>query len=224
MKRLLISSIVLVASVPCVAFAQTGSAGSSSGMQTNTSSMHADTSNQQSAAGRLATVNKVKQDLQNAGFQDVQVVAEAFVVRAKTKDGDPVVMTLGPHGLTAFEAVNATGSTQAMSGKGAMNKQSVTVSRLTGMNLYDGAGNKLGDVERVVSNDRGSDSVVIGHGGFLGMGEKQVAVSLDNVVMRNDRLITHDLTNDQIKAMPEWKRGQQADVDGSRTVQVQKEG
>lgn len=223
MKMFLIPGIVLAAFLPSVASAQTGSVGPNSSMQTSTSSMHADANSQQTATGRLATVNKVKQDLQNAGFQDVQVVAEAFVVRAKTKDGDSVVMTMGPHGFSAFEAANTTGSTSSMNGKAAMNKQSITVSRLTGMNLYDGAGNKLGDVERVVSGDHGSDSIIIGHGGFLGMGEKQVAVSLDNVVMRNDRLITHNLTNDQIRGMPEWKRGQQADVDSSRTVQVQQE-
>ncbi|MBM0206757.1 hypothetical protein JNW90_29895 [Micromonospora sp. STR1s_5] len=43
----------------------------------------------------------------------MNVVAESFVVQAKTKDGDPVVMTIGPHGMTVFEALRAgsTGST-----------------------------------------------------------------------------------------------------------------
>jgi hypothetical protein len=51
------------------------------------------------------TVEKLKTDLQSAGFSDVKVMAEAFVVQAKTKDGNPVVMTIGPHGFSAFEAV-----------------------------------------------------------------------------------------------------------------------
>jgi hypothetical protein len=60
------------------------------------------------AAGQqnLAAAQKIKQDLQSAGFQDVNVVAESFVVQAKTKDGNPVVMTIGPHGMSVFEAMN----------------------------------------------------------------------------------------------------------------------
>lgn len=65
---------------------------------------------------QLANAQRIKQDLEKAGFSDVRVVAESFVVQAKSKDGDPIVMTIGPHGFTLFEAENArnpktTGST-----------------------------------------------------------------------------------------------------------------
>jgi hypothetical protein len=73
----------------------------------------------QTPASAPMTVEKVKSDLQNAGFSDVRVMAEAFVVQAKTKDGNPVVMTIGPHGFSAFEAVrdSASGSSaQAATG------------------------------------------------------------------------------------------------------------
>lgn len=55
----------------------------------------------------LAAAKQIRQDLQAAGFQDVNVVAESFVVQAKTKEGNPVVMTIGPHGMSVFEAMNA---------------------------------------------------------------------------------------------------------------------
>ena len=42
------------------------------------------------------TVQKISQDLQSAGFTDVKVVAELFVVQARSKDGHPVLMTIGP--------------------------------------------------------------------------------------------------------------------------------
>ncbi len=57
-----------------------------------------------------AAANKIKQDLTNAGFTDVKVVAESFVVQAKSKDGDPVLMTIGPHGMSVFEAMNTNGT------------------------------------------------------------------------------------------------------------------
>jgi hypothetical protein len=53
-----------------------------------------------------AAAQKIKQDLQNAGFQNVEVVAESFLVQAKTKDGNAVVMTIRPHGMTMIEAVD----------------------------------------------------------------------------------------------------------------------
>jgi hypothetical protein len=55
----------------------------------------------------LAAAKQIRQDLESAGFQDVNVVAESFVVQAKTKEGNPVVMTIGPHGMSVFEAMNA---------------------------------------------------------------------------------------------------------------------
>jgi hypothetical protein len=59
-----------------------------------------------------ATAQKIRQDLQSAGFTDVKVVAESFVVQAKSKDGEPVLMTIGPRGMTVFEAMG-TGSNAA---------------------------------------------------------------------------------------------------------------
>src|SRR4051812_40926757 len=44
-------------------------------------------------------IQKIRQNLQNAGFTDVKVVARSFVVQAKSSDGNPVVMTIGPHGM-----------------------------------------------------------------------------------------------------------------------------
>lgn len=172
----------------------------------------------QASADSQLTTRKLTQDLQNAGFTDVKVVAQAYVVQAKTKDGNPVVMTLGPHGFSAFEAVDATGST----GKAAQgDRHALTVSRLKDMNLYNANGDMLGDVEHVVSDGQGRNSIVIGKGGFLGLGEKQVSIPLNNVVMRGDRLVTRDLSDEQIKTMPEWKKGQQqTELDPGKTVQV----
>jgi hypothetical protein len=52
---------------------------------------------------------QIQQDLSKAGFHDVKVVAESFVVQAKTKNGDPVVMTIGPRGMSVFEAMTGSG-------------------------------------------------------------------------------------------------------------------
>lgn len=62
------------------------------------------------ATKSMAAAQKIKSELQNEGFTDVKIVAESFVIQGKSPDGDPVVMTIGPHGMSVFEAMNAKGS------------------------------------------------------------------------------------------------------------------
>ena len=75
-------------------------------------------------SGQLANAQRVKQDLEKAGFSDVRIVAESFVVQAKSKDGDPILMTIGPRGFTLFEVSrgsnpSSTGSTANSTGSSA---------------------------------------------------------------------------------------------------------
>lgn len=58
---------------------------------------------QQAAQQPAFTIETLTQDLQKAGFTDVQVLPDSFLVQAKTKDGNPVLMTIGPHGMSAME-------------------------------------------------------------------------------------------------------------------------
>src|SRR5579872_123686 len=100
MKYLLAGTLLMVLASPAAA-------------QTMSTSPNPGTSNSQQNANsdrNLAAAQKIKQDLQTAGFTDVKVVAESFVVQAKSKDGDPVVMTIGPHGMSVFEAMNSSSS------------------------------------------------------------------------------------------------------------------
>jgi PRC-barrel domain len=55
----------------------------------------------------------------------------------------------------------------------------LTVSQLNRLNLYNAQGNELGDVERVVEGPDGKQYVVIGAGGFVGIGEKHVPIPLE---------------------------------------------
>ena len=115
MRYLLASALLLALANPVAAQTMSTSNPSTSNSQQNTNSDR-----------NLAAAQKIKQDLQTAGFTDVKVVAESFVVQAKSKDGDPVVMTIGPHGMSVFEAMNSSssGSSSGTTGSGGsrMNK------------------------------------------------------------------------------------------------------
>ncbi|MBP0115364.1 hypothetical protein [Bradyrhizobium vignae] len=102
-RTLMTASAVAVLALASPALAQNASKGSQAASQqpSTSSQQQPGTSNQ-----NLAAAQQIKQDLQKAGFTDVNVVAESFVVQAKSKDGNPVVMTIGPHGMSVFEAMN----------------------------------------------------------------------------------------------------------------------
>lgn len=107
MKTLIFA--VILASLTAPALAQTSQNPGSQNPPT-----HTDTQ-------KLLAAQKIKQDLQNSGFTDVNVVAESFVVQAKSPDGDPVVMTIGSHGMSVFEAMKAGGSSSGTTGSAGSN-------------------------------------------------------------------------------------------------------
>lgn len=107
MKVLLTTIVAAGLTLSGAALAQTSGTASTApaaGAAANTSASSNSGSMSQKS---LASAQKLQQDLKNAGFKDVNIVAESFVVQAKTKDGDPILMTIGPHGMTVFEAMNA---------------------------------------------------------------------------------------------------------------------
>src|SRR4051812_26444426 len=55
-------------------------------------------------------------------------------------------------------------------------------SKLSGVNVYNDANEKIGDINDVILDKSGKvESVILGVGGFLGMGEHLVAVSYDKL-------------------------------------------
>jgi sporulation protein YlmC with PRC-barrel domain len=55
-------------------------------------------------------------------------------------------------------------------------------SKLVGVNVYNQNNDKIGDISEVIVDKSGkADAVVIGVGGFLGIGQKDVAVSFNDL-------------------------------------------
>ena len=116
-RTVFVSTLALGLAVSGTALAQssTGPSGGSPNSQGNASSAN---------QGRnVMTVNKVKQDLESAGFTNVQVLADAFVVQAKNKDGNPVVMMIGPSSMTAVETISPKASTTGSTGSAGSGSQ-----------------------------------------------------------------------------------------------------
>jgi hypothetical protein len=94
-------------------------------------------------------------------------------------------------------------STDMTTPSGAIKLSSPFSADLKGKDLFGPDGTKIGDIHDVVG-----DKLIVGVGGFLGIGERRVELGPNQVTQTgsgNDIKLTTTLTKDELKAMPEWK-------------------
>jgi sporulation protein YlmC with PRC-barrel domain len=84
-----------------------------------------------------------------------------------------------------------------------------TVTNWYKQDVYDANDNKIGQISDVLVNPEGQvNALIIGVGGFLGAGEKDVAVNFNAVkeTTKNDKVyLTMDTTKDALKNAPGFK-------------------
>lgn len=76
-----------------------------------------------------------------------------------------------------------------------MLKDNWRASKLIGLNVYNEANEKLGDINELLVDKSGKiNAVVVGIGGFLGMGEHDIAVSMDKLKFVEEPVKTSSTT------------------------------
>lgn len=86
--------------------------------------------------------------------------------------------------------------------------QMASADQLMGKNVYGRDNDKLGEVDDVILDGSGkAKQLVIGSGGFLGIGEKKIAIDYNaaNWDQSQNRINLSGMSRDDIKAMPEFK-------------------
>jgi len=83
-------------------------------------------------------------------------------------------------------------------------------SKLIGTKVVNAANDTIGDINEIVLGRDGKvAAVVIGVGGLLGIGEREVAVSFSSLQMRRDQnnnlMVVVNATKDVLKSAPEWR-------------------
>jgi len=127
--------------------------------------------------------------------------------------------------ISMLVSTAAIAQTQTASDKGQWQ-----ASKLIHMNVYNAQNEKIGDIKELMLDKNGKvNTVAIGVGGFLGMGERDVAVKFDQLKWSNDPVkstssaattgsaqsqpnrdrnypdhAVFDATKDQLKAMPQF--------------------
>ena len=82
-------------------------------------------------------------------------------------------------------------------------------SKLIGTAVRNPAGETIGDINEILLDKSGKvAAVVVGVGGFLGMGEREVALAFESIRMTRDKdgkdVLTVNATKDTLKTAPVW--------------------
>jgi len=76
---------------------------------------------------------------------------------------------------------------------------------LMGKTIYNDAGKKVGKVEDlIIAPDKNVSYVIVGAGGFVGIGRHDVAIPVTQIQDQAGKLVMPGATQDMIKAMPEF--------------------
>ena len=77
---------------------------------------------------------------------------------------------------------------------------------IIGKDVYNDTGNKIGEVtDLIVSPSRKVTYAILGVGGFLGMGEHNVAVPVGGFKQEQGRIVLAGATKDALKAAPKFE-------------------
>jgi sporulation protein YlmC with PRC-barrel domain len=159
-----------------------------------------------------------KDQLDNAPNFDVSTLwrAQPSVGNQQTPaPNDQMAMkTPAPADQTAMKTPDNTGNgTAAMDRNNlqAVNAEEITAKNLIDTTVYDSGNQDVGEVGDVVLTQDGQiDAIVVDVGGFLGIGEKPVAIAFDDLDIRRDEngnlVVFSAFTKDQLDGAPKYDK------------------
>jgi sporulation protein YlmC with PRC-barrel domain len=160
---------------------------------------------------------QIHEMLQTSGFMDIHVMPGTFVIHAKDKDGNPVVMNVSPDSFAEMTEVGAN-SDEPSGHASSPNSRFVSVSgaddlssNVVGLDVYNNDNKNIGQIKDIALKVNGrAQAYILSVGGFLGVGDHYVAVSPSEVKVNytdSDKKwhATMNATAEQLKAAPEFK-------------------
>ena len=78
--------------------------------------------------------------------------------------------------------------------------------QILGKDVYNDAGEEIGDInDLIVTPDRSLSYAIVGVGGFLGVGEHNVAVPVSKFKQQMNKIVLPGVTKDALKAAPKFE-------------------
>ncbi len=149
----------------------------------------------------------------------------AIAQNATTDPSTPPAATAPKDGAASTTAVTST--TEAIQFTSNVSSDQMAASKITGMDVRNAAGENLGDINDIVVDKSGKPTVaIIGVGGFLGMGEKNVGVPFQALqfTMSSDtnmQVARLDVTKESLKAAPTFVYADDAKMNAGPAARTQ---
>lgn len=86
--------------------------------------------------------------------------------------------------------------------------------QIAGKVIVNSEGQELGDIEKLIRDQQGNIAAVVGVGGFLGVGEKQILVDITQLTLADDKVVMDALTQ-EMKEQPEYDPDRYQDITDS---------
>ena len=102
---------------------------------------------------------------------------------------------------------------------GSSSEREMTVEEVTDYDIIGANGEVLGDIQEIVKVDNRLFAV-IGSGGFLGLGEKEVAIPLSSLMATDRGMIAPNVTESQIDALSEFDDDQYPELEDETRITV----
>lgn len=145
----------------------------------------------------IDTAERAQVELQRPGEKTAAETGDRDAARDRDLDRDSAAT-----GATDPSAGVGTGTTGAVT---AVNPLAGMGRELVDRDVYGAQGNEVGEIEDVVMGaDNKVTAVLVDVGGFLGIGERRVAIPIDQLRIEGDRVISQ-LTEEQVNNMPEYR-------------------
>jgi sporulation protein YlmC with PRC-barrel domain len=109
-------------------------------------------------------------------------------------------------GTTGSTATTSSPPSAGSAGTVQMKPDQLRASKLIGKNVYGPDDKALGDVaDLILDKDGKVEQVVVSVGGFLGIGDKNIAVPMSEVKWGQEDRLTVNMTKDQLKDHPRFE-------------------
>lgn len=135
--------------------------------------------------------------------------AEKSPVPAAQSPDSTAPVNTAPTAVPGIPNADSTAKPAMKNEKAGIDKQQKNISGVSvknsimGKSVQNEAGDKIGDISDVVLATDGQVAYfIVGAGGFLGMGEHNVAIPYDKIKQNGDKLVLPGYTKDQLKALP----------------------
>lgn len=119
-------------------------------------------------------------------------------------DAEPGQGTASPTDTESGTTIGETGDTTPMTEQ----ELGMRSDEIIGQQVVNQQGEEVGEINDLVVDESNQPYAVVGIGGFLGMGEREVAVPVSSLDFGTDQIVYNGMgTVDEFKSMPEYEKG-----------------